>query len=131
MNSQSMRNRYVSDGVATASPARLLLMLYDRLALDLVQATAALGEARADDAGELLKHAQSIVLELRTALDVDAWPGGAHLADIYGFLAAELIAANVNHDAGKVTQCLSLVEPLREAWHAAARETASSTALAS
>lgn len=126
-----LRNRYVSDGVATASPARLLLMLYDRLALDLVQASSALNEHRPDDAGELLKHAQSIVLELRSALDVAAWSDGAKLADIYGFLAAELIEANVRRDAGKVDQCLALVEPLREAWHAAARSVAGSTALAS
>ena len=32
------RDRYVGDSIATASPARLLVMLYDRLVLDLVQA---------------------------------------------------------------------------------------------
>ena len=35
MNAQTLRDRYVGDSIATASPSRLLVMLYDRLLLDL------------------------------------------------------------------------------------------------
>ena len=42
MNASMIRNRYVGDSVATASPARLVTMLYDRLVRDLVTAEAAL-----------------------------------------------------------------------------------------
>ena len=35
MNASMIRNRYVGDSVATASPARLVTMLYDRLVRDL------------------------------------------------------------------------------------------------
>jgi flagellar protein FliS len=96
-----LRDRYLQDSINTASPAKLLLMLYDRLVLDLMQAEEALRtlqqfkqtpewvadpEQRAHQheqrvemrgaAHERLTHAQDIVLELRTTLNVDAWSGG-------------------------------------------------------
>jgi flagellar protein FliS len=114
------RSRYLAETVATASPARLVLMLYDRLALDIVQGRDALRAERYRDADELLQHAQSIVLELRVSLDVDKWDGGARLASIYGWLLKQLVLANVNKDADQADHCRELVEPLREAWHAAA-----------
>ena len=42
MSAASLRARYIGDTVTTASPQRLLVMLYDRLALDLERAQAAL-----------------------------------------------------------------------------------------
>lgn len=37
MTSPALRNRYLNDSVSTASPGRLLVMLYDRLVLDVAQ----------------------------------------------------------------------------------------------
>ncbi len=39
MSAAALRARYLGDAVATASPQQLLVMLYDRLALDLERAT--------------------------------------------------------------------------------------------
>ena len=120
MSTQTIRNRYVSDTVATVSPARLVTMLYDALVRDLLQAEQALEEARRQDANERLLHAQAIVTELRVSLDTSVWEGGPALAGLYDFLLRELIDANVSRDADKVLSCRHLVEPLCEAWHAAA-----------
>jgi phosphoenolpyruvate synthase/pyruvate phosphate dikinase len=38
MSAASLRARYLGDAVATASPQQVLVMLYDRLALDLERA---------------------------------------------------------------------------------------------
>ncbi|MBT8225373.1 MAG: flagellar export chaperone FliS [Dactylosporangium sp.] len=119
MMSSALRNRYLGDAVTTASPGRLLVMLYERLVRDLTQAETAL---RADDrqAGSAqLIHAQDIILELRTSLNTDAWDGAGRLAGIYGFLLTELIAANVNGDADRVASARGLVVPLLEAWQGA------------
>ena len=86
MTSPHLRNRYLQDSIATASPARLLVMLYDRLVLDLVQGEEALRGNDRDTASERINHAQEIILELRATLDVDAWEGGPGLAALYGFL---------------------------------------------
>ncbi|HYN93833.1 MAG TPA: flagellar export chaperone FliS [Pilimelia sp.] len=120
----AMRERYLADSVATASPAKLLVMLYDRLVLDLSRGEQALlGDDRAG-ASSQLQHAQEIVLELRTSLNTDAWDGAAGLAQIYTFVLTELVNANIRGDATKVAACRGLVEPLRDAWREAALATA-------
>ena len=86
MTSPQLRDRYLQDSINTASPGKLLLMLYDRLVLDLMQGEEALRDRRPGAGHERLTHAQEIVLELRTSLDVEAWSGAPGLASLYGFL---------------------------------------------
>src|SRR6185503_315394 len=120
MTSPAMRARYLADSVNTASPAKLLVMLYDRLLLDLAQAEAALAaDDREAGAGHLM-HAQDIIIELRASLRMDVWDGAVNLAKIYGFLLGELISANIQADAAKVADCRAVVEPLVGAWREAA-----------
>ncbi|MGA5303496.1 flagellar export chaperone FliS [Nucisporomicrobium flavum] len=113
-------NRYLQDSVNTASPGKLLVMLYDRLVMDLFQGEEALRTGDREQANDKLNHAQEIILELRTTLDVDAWAGAPGLANLYGFLLTELIGANIARDADRVAACRALVEPLRDAWREAA-----------
>lgn len=120
MTAANLSGRYVSDSVSTASPARLLVMLYDRLVLDLERAEARQREHDRANANRLLQHAQDIVLELRSSLDPTVWDAGAGLGALYAFLAAELVQANVTGDAGRTAACRALVEPLRDAWRQAA-----------
>jgi|SRR3954447_10817767 flagellar protein FliS len=124
MTAPNLRDRYLQDSINTASPGRLLVMLYDRLVLDLIQGEEALHAGDRDLAAERLNHAQEIVLELRTTLDMEAWDGAVGLASLYSFLLTELIQANIRRDAEKVASCRTLVEPLRDAWREAAAVTA-------
>jgi flagellar protein FliS len=124
MSSPALRDRYLADSVNTASPGKLLVMLYDRLVLDLAQGEEALRAEDRERAADRLTHAQEIILELRTTLDLDAWDGAPGLANLYGFLLTELIGANVRRDADRVAACRGLVEPLRDAWREAAARAA-------
>ncbi len=119
MTSPAQRARYLADSVATASPARLLLMLYDRLVLDLGQAEESLRAGERESANDRLQNAQAIVIELRASLDPTAWSGGPGLASLYSFLLTELIGVNVRGDADRAGACRRLVEPLRDAWREA------------
>lgn len=121
------RARYAGTAVDTASPARLLVMLYDRLVRDLVTADRALGSHDLSTASSELLHAQQIVLELRTSLDVTAWDAAQGLSDLYSFLHAELVEANLRKDAARVRTCREIIEPLRDAWRAAALQSAAAT----
>lgn len=127
MNQAALLNKFRRESLATASPAKLLTMLYDRLLLDLDRASAALESEDHTAANAQLGHAQQIIHELRCSLDVDAWDGAAQLMELYNYLYSELVTANVQRDAGKVAAVRGLVEPLREAWHQAAASTASPT----
>ena len=120
MSAASLRARYLGDAVATSSPQQVLVMLYDRLALDLERGRTALAEKDHATANEQLQHAQEIVLELLSSLQVDAWEGGPRLAALYQWLHTELLTANLRKDANRVSSCLQVVEPLRDAWRAAA-----------
>lgn len=115
-----LRSRYARESVTTASPARLVTMLYDRLVRDLMSAESALGRGDISESHNQLVHAQAIVAELTAGLDVAKWDGGPGLAELYRFLTSELVAANVGKDAARVVLCRELVEPLRDAWHEAA-----------
>jgi flagellar protein FliS len=120
MTAPHLRDRYLQDSINTASPARLLIMLYDRLILDLMHGEEALRNEDRVLANEKITHAQEIVLELRVTLDVEAWDGAPGLASLYGFVLTELIGANIQRDADRVASCRSLLEPLRDAWRDAA-----------
>jgi flagellar protein FliS len=128
MSAASLRARYLGDSVATASPQQLLVMLYDRLALDLERAEERLTTGDRDGAREPVMHAQEIVLELRASLNVDVWEGGPRLAALYSWLISELIQANVKGDIRRVRDCRKVVEPLRDAWREAAASLVASTA---
>ena len=120
MSTASLRARYMGDTVATASPQQLLVMLYDRLALDLERAEEALVAGNKDVSHAQLLHAQEIVLELRASLQVDLWEGGPRLAALYTWVLGELMKANLKGDVRRVRDCRADVEPLRDAWREAA-----------
>jgi flagellar secretion chaperone FliS len=124
------RARFVDDSIATASPARLLTMLYDRLVLDLVRAETAQETGDRMSANKQLLHAQDIVLELAASLRLDEWDGAAGLLSIYGFIHSELVRANVEGDSLATRACRFLVEPLAEAWRTAALDVSAQSALA-
>jgi flagellar protein FliS len=116
------RNHYLAQTVSTASPARLVVMLYDRLVLDIVQGRDALLVKDAAEADRHLRHAQAIIIELRNSLRIDRWDGAQNLANIYGWVLKELVLANVQKDPAKAEECRALIEPLRTAWHGAANQ---------
>ena len=119
-----IRDRYLGDSFATASPATLLVQLYDRLILDLEGAESAISAGDVPGSHALLTHAQDIVIELHVTLDVDAWSGGRALADLYSYVTQQLIEANLTKDAARVVAARDLLTPLRDAWRQAALESA-------
>lgn len=120
MSTASLRSRYLGDSVATASPQRILVMLYDRLVLDLERAEKALDAGDRAEATAQIQHAQDIVFELRESLKVDAWEGGPRLAALYSWMITELVQAGVKRDRNRVSACRQIAEPLRDAWRQAA-----------
>ncbi|WP_144872747.1 flagellar export chaperone FliS [Microbacterium sp. 1.5R] len=113
------KQQYLEQQVASASPERLLVLLYDRLLVDIDRAAAAQDAADMVAAGTHLTHAQWIVSELGETL-TDAWDGSAQLRALYTYLTGRLIAANLSHDAAATAECRDIVAPLRDAWREAA-----------
>lgn len=121
------QQRYLAEAVETASPATRLVMLYDRLLLDLTRAETGCREGTVADAHTNLVHAQQIIGVLADTLDLSVWNGAQNLYDLYDFLYRELISANLTKNAAKVASCIEVVRPLAAAWHEAATILASQT----
>lgn len=124
--STNARAAYLDASIATASPARLLVMLVDRMVLDVRRGLAALQGGEHPEAHRQLTHAQEIVLELAASLKADAFEGGTQLAGLYDFLHRRLVEANVRKDADTAAECLGLADGIAETWRRAALLSATS-----
>src|SRR5437764_1182791 len=98
------RNLYNRDSVLSASPARILTMLYDRLLLDLQRAETAQRQEDWTAASPCLLHAQEIVAELMSSLRPELWDGGPALLALYAYVTQGLIAANVKNELAKTRE---------------------------
>lgn len=110
---------YQSHSVVTASPVRLVGMLYDK-AIELCDTSAEqLSSGGFDPSAvhEMLTRVQRIVLELELALDHDR--GGdisGSLASLYEFCRARLVEANVAKDHRPLVDARQVLGDLRAAW---------------
>ena len=120
----SPQSAYLESSVATASPARLLVMLCDRMVLDLTRGLEAQKTGDTAAAHRELLHAQEIVLELRSSLRTNDWEAGPGLASLYDFLHLEMVRANVTKDPRITDGCLGLVTDLAATWRQAAMQAA-------
>lgn len=124
------RAAYLGSAVQTASPSRLLVMLCDRLVLDVRRADAA---QQADDrqlAHDNFLHAQQIVTQLLTSLRTDVWDGADQLSQVYEYLLRRLVDANLKADRGATAECLDLATRICDTWTKAALASASDRSIA-
>lgn len=101
----------------TASPERLVVMLYDGAIRFLHQAAAAIRASDPVLAHDRLRRAEAIIDELNYTLDLDR---GGEVADrlraIYLFCRRRLLECNLRRDADGVVEVAKLLGELRESW---------------
>lgn len=114
------RTAYQGNSVATATPQKLLVMLFERLVLDCERGFRAVVAADRETAHEQLVHAQAIVTELQSSLEVDGMPAGRELLALYGYLQRRLIQANVEASVGAAKEAVILARQLCDTWRQAA-----------
>jgi flagellar protein FliS len=117
MNPYASPAAYRSSSVMTASPAQLVVMLYDGAGRFLRQAEIAAAEGAWRHAGDRLTRADAIVDELLITLDTEQ--GGEiaeRLQGIYVFCKRLMIEARVAKDVEKIRRTAALLADLRDAW---------------
>jgi flagellar secretion chaperone FliS len=115
----SVRNEYLKASVTTATPEKLIVLLYDGALQALARADRALATGTPNDAGRSLGKALAIVGELRASLD---WDAGGELARnlfaLYGFVTDRLIKANVSKEREPIAEARLILSKLKEGWDA-------------
>lgn len=111
---------YRENAILTASPEKLVKMLYDGAIRHMEQTATAFGNAataRGAAAGESLSKAFAIVGELRGSLDMAA---GAEIAGnldrLYDFVLERLSQANMERRPEPIQDALRVMRLLKEGW---------------
>jgi flagellar secretion chaperone FliS len=110
----------VETGVESASPQRLIIMLYDGALKSVFAAKAAMTRGDVATKGEALSKAISIIDEgLRAALNVE---GGGDIAQnlmaLYEYISTRLLHANLKNDVKSLDEAARLLSELKNAWEA-------------
>jgi flagellar protein FliS len=108
---------YQRTQVDTASPAKMVVMLYDGAIRFLKQGQAAMQQGDREKQNHYLVRAQRIITELASSLDMEA--GGEiaqNLMALYQFMHEQLVMANLQDDVQKVQKVCEMLQSLREAW---------------
>jgi flagellar secretion chaperone FliS len=117
-------NAYRQGAVLAATPAELVVMLYDGARRFLRQANVAMREGQVERAHNTLRRAELIIAHLDGILDYQQGEISDRLHTIYQFCLAHLNAARNNQDAAKLEEVSDLLGELREAWAQVAEEIA-------
>lgn len=104
----------------TASNQQVLLLLLERLVVDVNSGYRAILATDRQTAHDTLTHAQSIVSALQTMLNPDGFTGGHELMALYDYIFERLIAANVTQDPTIASEARGLCEQLEDTWRTAA-----------
>jgi flagellar protein FliS len=116
---KELRERYLREAVETATPAERLVMIYDRLCVDLRRAAQAFEQKDFYAINKALVHAQEIVIALAETLDTERWGAAQQLKDLYGYWCRELVWMNLEKDPTSLPALTKMVEQVTEAWRAA------------
>jgi flagellar protein FliS len=112
--------RYRQQGVMTASPVELIVMLYDGCIKNLKLARIAIQEKKYDTSNTHLQKAQEIIAELISSLDLH-FPIAADLMKIYDFILRQIVEINVSKDETAIGGIVGLLSTLKDAWSQVAR----------
>lgn len=110
-------NHYRVQELMTASPARLVVMLYDRTIHCLNEAIKAIEAGDIERRWKFTKNANEIITHLAMTLDFEK--GGQialNLNDLYSFMLRTLVNVDVRNDPQPARDVIKLIEPLRESW---------------
>lgn len=109
---------YKNNQILTASPKRLIELLYEGAIKNIKLADLALDTVDFESVNRYSTKAQSIILELKNALNPTA--GGEiteQLNQIYDFMFERLVSANIEKQPEKFELVRKMLEELKTTWN--------------
>jgi flagellar protein FliS len=115
--------RYTQAQTATASPERLMVLLFEAALRHMRSGAAALEAGRLADANGALSKAGDIVTELDATFDTARHPKlGAQLAQIYAFVLERLLLANARRDPALAHDAERVFAPIADGFARAVQQ---------
>jgi len=108
---------YQKNKYETASPHRLILMLYEAALVQLDRAERAIEQRDIAERNRTLQKAQDILVELVSSLNMQQ--GGEiarNLRQLYLYMIDRLTQANIKSDIEAIREVRGLLQPIKSAW---------------
>ncbi|HVJ50752.1 flagellar export chaperone FliS [Desulfitobacterium sp.] len=112
---------YRQTSVATATPDKLLIMLYDGAIRFLRQARIAMEHKDIEATNKWLGKLQDVFVELTTSLDISQGEIAVNMKKLYEFYQNEVIMANVEKNMERLQPVEEFLISFRETWVEAAK----------
>jgi flagellar secretion chaperone FliS len=115
-NKMNLKQEYLKQSVMTASPAELIVMLFDSCIKNLKLAEICLNDSH--DIEGVHNHfikAQNIILELVNALDTNV-DFSVQFLNLYDYLLRTTREMNIKKDLTSLPDVLDILVTLRDAW---------------
>lgn len=117
MNQANAFNTYKNNSVMTASPNKLVIMLYDGAIKNLRLAELALEEKQIEKVNTYLIKTQNIIAEFMSTLNFEAGGDIANnLYQLYEYMYHKLVRANIDKDKDAIGEVKKYLEELRDTW---------------
>ncbi len=113
------QQRYLEIQIQTATPEKLVTLLYDGAIRFMSQAKLHIQQSDLEKANNSIIRAQDILFELKATLNMDAGEIAANLDSLYDFMINALVEANIKKDQAKIDEVIGLVSELRDTWNQA------------
>lgn len=108
-------NLYQHNTVQTASPAKIILMLYDGAIRFCNIAKDAMDENNIEKTNTNLQKAQKIIVQLRMDLDMK-YPIANEFDRVYDYIYRRLVEANMQKDKEILEEALKHIKTMRDTW---------------
>lgn len=119
-----MKDFYLENAIMTASPAKLVEMLYEKSVELLKESKELIEKGLFLEANDRIKRVQDILMELNASLDMEK--GGQiaqSLRSLYLYMYRTLVEGNIKKDIKKIEEILGYFEELLAAWRSAMKST--------
>ena len=108
---------YLKQQIMTASPAQLVVMLYEKAIASLNESIRAIEDGDIERRWKTNKDTNEIVAQLAMTLDLER--GGIianNLEQLYLYILSRLPSIDLRNDPAPAREVISILEPLHDAW---------------
>jgi flagellar secretion chaperone FliS len=116
MNQAAVPQAYKESAVMTATPERLVVMLYDGARRFLFQAAVAMREGNIEVSNNRLQRAEAIIDELNNTLDMSVGDISTRLRALYLFSKRHLMQARLKRSPEMIDEVSGLLDTVGDAW---------------